>query len=116
MAAIRSSGNKTTERALRLLLKKYGIKGWCRHIAKMSDKPDFIFPQDRAAVFIDGRFWNKCPKCFVRPAIEENYWIIKIDNNVRRGKLINKKIKSINWTVLHFWEHSVKNHPPLSVV
>ncbi len=61
MAAIRSKGNKDTELRLAFILRAYGIKGWRRHYP-LPGKPDFVFPKQRLAVFVDGCFWHSCPK------------------------------------------------------
>ncbi len=56
MAAIRSKGNRDTEICLASVLRKAGIKGWRRHMP-LAGKPDFVFREQRVAVFVDGCFW-----------------------------------------------------------
>lgn len=55
MAAIRATGNKDTEIKLAAFFQKHGIRGWRRH-AKVTGKPDFLFREQRLAVFVDGCF------------------------------------------------------------
>ena len=57
MAAIHSHGNKDTELRLIALMREYGITGWRRN-APVFGKPDFVFPRERVAVFVDG--WLPC--------------------------------------------------------
>ena len=53
MSRIRGKGNKDTEVALAKLLRANGIKGWRRHY-HLEGKPDFAFPKNKLAVFVDG--------------------------------------------------------------
>lgn len=66
MSRIRGRGNKETEIALLLLLRKHRITGWRRHPA-LFGRPDFAFAGHKLAVFVDGCFWHNCPKHFNVP-------------------------------------------------
>ncbi len=94
-----------------LLFRKYlfskGLKGY-RIGYKLTGKPDIVFPKYKIAMFVDGCFWHRCPKCFVKPATNINFWKKKIDGNVRRDKEINKILKKEGWKVIRFWEHEIK--------
>jgi DNA mismatch endonuclease (patch repair protein) len=76
MSRIRGRGNKDTELALAKLLRSHGITGWRRQMvvslsversalsvgrSGVSVRPDFVFPRQRVAVFVDGCFWHGCP-------------------------------------------------------
>lgn len=61
MAAVRSTGNRTTELRLASILRANGITGWRRH-QPLPGKPDFVFRRERLAVFADGCFWHGCPR------------------------------------------------------
>ncbi|MFW6383403.1 MAG: very short patch repair endonuclease [Nanoarchaeota archaeon] len=74
-------------------------------------KPDMVFPKSKLAVFIDGCFWHKCPKCFKEPVSNKDYWIKKIQYNVDKDKRINQEIENMGWRVLRFWEHEIKKNP-----
>jgi DNA mismatch endonuclease (patch repair protein) len=56
MSAVKGKGNKSTELALAKLFRKNGIKGWRRNYSGVIGKPDFVFPKERIAVFVDGCF------------------------------------------------------------
>jgi len=58
MSLIWGKGNKETEHALLSLLKQNKITGWRRHLP-LPGKPDFAFPKQKVAVFVDG-----CLKAF----------------------------------------------------
>ena len=34
---------------------------------KLTGKPNFVFPEQRLAVFVDGCFWHACPRCYIKP-------------------------------------------------
>lgn len=60
MSRIRGSGNKDTELKLMAVFRLHGVTGW-RRKAPVFGKPDFVFPQSKLAVFVDGCFWHGCP-------------------------------------------------------
>ena len=107
MSKMRSQGNRSTELRMVELFRKNGIHGWRRNY-KVHGHPDFVFLGKRVAVFIDGCFWHKCPKCFVRPKSNIEYWLPKIERNKKRDREVNVELRSRGWTVLRFWEHSLK--------
>jgi DNA mismatch endonuclease, patch repair protein len=108
MAAIRSKGNKDTEMKLASILRIYGIKGWRRH-ALLPGKPDFIFPKQRLAVFVDGCFWHGCRWHCRMPQDNRLYWQNKISRNVERDRAITRLLRRIGWRVLRLWQHSLKD-------
>ena len=94
-----------------LLLRKYlfsnGLKGY-RVRSRLPGKPDIVFTRYKIAVFVDGCFWHRCPRCFVKPTSNITFWEKKIDGNVRRDKEINKTLRKQGWKVIRFWEHEIK--------
>jgi DNA mismatch endonuclease, patch repair protein len=55
MRAVKSKGNKSTEKKLIDLFKEKKLKGWRRNYP-IFGKPDFVFPKRKVAVFADGCF------------------------------------------------------------
>jgi DNA mismatch endonuclease, patch repair protein len=108
MAAVKSKGNKATEIKLASILRRNGIKGWRRHLPIVG-KPDFTFGKEKVAVFVDGCFWHGCPKCYALPKSRKAYWAAKVAANQHRDKRVNAKLKQLGWTVLRFWECSLRN-------
>lgn len=106
MAAIKSQGNKDTELKLANILRAYGITGWRRH-QKLFGKPDFVFPRERLAVFVDGCFWHGCPKHGRRPGCNRDYWIPKLEGNKRRDIAVSETLRRTGWRVLRFWAHAL---------
>ncbi len=107
MSMIRAR-NTQPEIRLREMLSAGGLRGYRLHY-KLMGKPDIVFPRRKIAVFIDGCFWHKCPRCFVKPATNRKFWREKIDSNVARDKVVTTKLKKEGWKVLRIWEHELKN-------
>ncbi len=108
MSQIKSKNTKP-EIAFRKAIWKNCIRGY-RLTSKIIGKPDVFFPKARIAVFIDGCFWHKCPKCFKKPKSGNDYWNKKIKGNVKRDAEINQKLCNNNIKVLRFWEHDIRNN------
>jgi len=107
MSRIRARNTKP-EIIVRKILSKSGIRGY-RLNYKLFGKPDIVFPKRNIAIFIDGCFWHKCPRCFKKPDTNRNFWMKKINSNVKRDKAVNSKLKKMGWVVLRIWEHETKN-------
>ena len=102
--------NTKPELLLRKLLSSNGIKGY-RLNYKLTGKPDIVFSKYGLAIFIDGCFWHKCPKCFIQPKNNKKFWKNKIKGNVERDKKVNKLLKQEGWKVLRTWEHLLRKAP-----
>lgn len=111
MAAVRSRGNRSTEWRLRPYLIQAGFKGWKVQSCDLPGKPDFVFPIERVAIFVDGCFWHGCPRCLRMPRTNKKYWKDKIARNIERDKINLKKLRALNWKVIRFWEHQLKKSP-----
>ena len=108
MAKIKSKNTKP-ETYLRKLLSSRGIRYRIHY--SLDGKPDIVFPSKKIAVFVDGCFWHKCPKCFRLPNSNKEYWSKKIQKNTERDKKINQILESKGWKVLRVWEHEIKKNP-----
>jgi DNA mismatch endonuclease, patch repair protein len=103
MAAIRSSGNKDTEIRLITILRDGKLKGWRRN-SLLFGRPDFVFPKNKLAVFVDGCFWHGCPRCYRSPKSNKAFWSEKKAVNRRRDLLVNRSLRAKGWRVIRFWE------------
>jgi DNA mismatch endonuclease (patch repair protein) len=112
MGAVRGSGNRTTERRLRMMLAQAAISGWQVRPPGIIGKPDFVFPNRRLAVFTDGCFWHGCRRCW-HASIRSNaaYWTMKLRRNRDRDVATTRKLRRRGWTVLRFWEHEIQSSP-----
>jgi DNA mismatch endonuclease, patch repair protein len=106
MAQVKSSGNKSTEVMLCNLLKQKRITGWRRNYPVFG-KPDFAFPKQKVAIFVDGCFWHGHPqKCRI-PASNREYWEKKILRNIGRDRIVNSTLKKKGWKVVRIWEDRI---------
>ena len=115
MSRVHGRGNKATELALIVLLRRHQISGW-RRGARLFGKPDFVFPKHRLAVFVDGCFWHACPKHATQPASNRIFWREKLVRNKTRDRLVTHKLKESGWRVLRVWQHELsrRNEPCLA--
>jgi DNA mismatch endonuclease (patch repair protein) len=109
MSQIRKT-NTEPEMILRRALSDKGAKGYRIHY-KLIGKPDIVFPRKKIAIFVDGCFWHRCPKCSIKIPIENrSYWQKKIANNVKRDKLVTARLRKSGWNVIRVWEHDVRKN------
>jgi len=76
---------------------------------KTNGSPDIILIDKNIAVFIQGCFWHKCPKCYKESKSNKEYWVPKIEKNVKRDQKNEKIIKSSGFKIIKVWEHQFKN-------
>lgn len=107
MSRIRGKGNKDTELALIAIFRRHGITGWRRH-QKLFGKPDFVFRQERVAVFVDGCFWHGCPQHKTKPKANKAFWARKFAANKARDRLVTRTLRAAGWLVLRIWEHDLR--------
>src|ERR1700722_16772448 len=100
MRAIKSRGNRTTERRLRAMLVRSGLRGWTMYPAKSIGSPDFLFVAQKVAIFVDGCFWHGCPRCGHVPRTNSAYWKAKIDRNQKRDVLVRRVARSSGYAVV----------------
>jgi len=108
MSLIRSNKNRSTELRLIRIMRENGITGW-RRGSVLPGKPDFIFPTQRVAVFVDGDFWHGNPARFRQPTTNTKYWSGKIAGNKTRDKEVSKELSSRGWQVIRLWESKLRD-------
>lgn len=106
MAQIRATGNKQTELRFVEILRRNGIVGWRRH-QPIIGRPDFIFPREKVAVFVDGCFWHGCSRHGRSPASNQKYWLPKLLRTKRRDSRNTKTLRALGWKVIRLWEHDL---------
>jgi DNA mismatch endonuclease (patch repair protein) len=106
MSRIRGRGNKDTELALAKVFRAHRITGWRRH-RPVFGKPDFVFPGQKVAVFVDGCFWHGCPRHATWPAHRAAWWRRKILGNRARDARVTRALRRTGWRVLRVWEHEL---------
>ena len=106
MARVRCRENVRTELALLRILRRHKLTGWRRH-QPIFGKPDFVFPQQRLAVFVDGCFWHCCPKHSTQPMSNRDFWMRKLARNQIRDRLVNRMLRKAGWKVFRIWQHDL---------
>lgn len=109
MSHIRGKGNKETELVMIDILRKNHISGWRRNQAVLG-KPDFVFPKQKIALFVDGCFWHGCPmpKHSNMPRNNQKFWAKKLQANKDRDKIVSRELRKMGWKVIRVWEHELK--------
>lgn len=107
---MRANKRKDTsiELAIRRRLHASGLRYRVDHPADASDRrrrADIVFTRARIAVFIDGCFWHGCPKHYVEPKANSEYWRPKIARNTERDRDSTRRLQEAGWEVMRFWEH-----------
>ena len=106
MSRIRGTGNKDTELRLVAILRAHRVTGWRRN-SKLPGKPDFVFPAQRLALFVDGCYWHGCPKHYRRPKTHRAFWDAKIARNRQRDREVNRLLRAKGRRILRIWEHAL---------
>jgi DNA mismatch endonuclease (patch repair protein) len=108
MRAIRGTGNRSTELRLRFALVRAGVNGWKLHAKDLPGKPDFYFPEQKLAVFVDGCFWHGCPKCGHIPNNNRRFWATKLALNKERDQANKRRLRTLGIATIRIWEHEIK--------
>lgn len=106
MSRIRGCGNASTEIRFIAAMRGARITGWRRKY-RLFGSPDFVFPERRLAVFVDGCFWHGCPMHATFPKNNRVFWKHKLDANKRRDRMVNRVLRAKGWRVLRVWEHEL---------
>lgn len=110
MQSIRSK-DTTIELALRKALWKKGIR-YRKNYKGLIGKPDIVITKYRIVVFCDSDFWHGYDWDNRKSRIKSNqeYWIPKIERNMKRDKEVTAVLVEQGWIVLRFWEHSIRKN------
>lgn len=66
---------------------------------------DIAIPGIKLAIFLDGCFWHGCPIHRTYPKTNAEFWLDKIEANIRRDVDTNRLLREAGWKVLRFWSH-----------
>ena len=121
MAAIRSRDTKP-EIILRKRLWSKGYR-YRKNVKNLPGKPDIVIKRYMICVFVDSEFFHG--KDFdsgyqsrkyssLREQLEHSnhseFWLNKIQNNMKHDREIEAQLKGMGWTVLRFWSKDVLKH------
>ncbi len=92
------------ELILRKMLRDAGYPGY-RLQWKVPGRPDIAYPGRKIAVFINGCFWHRCPKCNLPiPKSNQEFWEAKFRRNVERDRKNTNELEALGWKVFVIWE------------
>ena len=110
MKQIKSKDTKI-ELALRRELWERGLR-YRKNVKSIVGKPDIAFIGKKVAVFCDSEFrhgynWGKRKFDFKS---NREFWVSKIESNMRIDKKVNETLKQQGWTVLRFWGKEIEKN------
>ena len=110
MQAIKSK-DTSIELALRKALWHKGIR-YRKNYKQLPGKPDLAITKYRIAVFCDSDFWHGYDWENRHQRIKSNrdYWIPKIERNMRRDLEVTSMLENEGWIVIRLWEHEIKRN------
>ncbi len=94
---------------LRKELWKRGLR-YRKNTNKVFGHPDIAFIGKKIAVFCDSEFWHGFNWEEKKKEIKSNkeFWIKKIERNMKRDIEVNSRLNEEGWTVLRFWGNDIK--------
>ena len=77
---------------------------------KLPGTPDIVLTKYKIVIFVDGEFWHGKDFDKNKSRLHQNkdYWIEKIEENIRRDEAIDKLLRQDGWVVLHYWSNDLK--------
>lgn len=110
MQAIKSVGTK----AEIILAKSLFAKGYRyrKNNRSVFGKPDLTFKKIKLAIFVDGEFWHGKDWEIRKKNLKTNqeYWIPKIERNMRRDNEVNLQLSAQGWKILRFWSKELEKN------
>ena len=92
------------ERRVRRIARQLRIRHTTQ-TASLPGKPDLLLPDHGIAVFVHGCFWHGCPRCYVEPKRNRQWWRQKIANNRRRDRRKADHLRKLGYSVITLMEH-----------
>lgn len=82
------------------------------HDKKLPGKPDLVFYKNKTVLFIHGCFWHGHENCkyFVVPKTRTEWWLNKINANIRKDAECVDLLEKEGWKVIIIWECDLKSN------
>ena len=85
-----------------------------KNLKYLPGKPDIAITKYKIAIFCDSEFfhgkdWNEQRKHLSKSNNSE-YWINKIERNMKRDDEVNHMLRCLGWKVLRFWGNDIKKN------
>lgn len=106
---------KCKDTKIELLLRKElwhrGLR-YQKNSEKVFGKPDIVFLGKKIAVFCDSEFWHGFDWENRKNDFKKNqdFWITKIERNMKRDDEVNEVLQMSGWIVLRYWGKEIKNN------
>lgn len=95
------------------MLRAAGFPGYRLQWKHAPGHPDIAYPGRKVAIFVNGCFWHRCPKCDLPlPKTNPEYWEEKFRRNVQRDKQKTAELEQLGWRVFVIWECELKSTDP----
>ncbi len=110
MSRIRSRGTKLEDKLEKVLLE---IGKDFEKQPQMFGKPDFVYRNEKIAVFADSDFWHGFDWETKKVEIKTNkeFWLKKIERNMERDKEVTQTLENDGWKVIRIWGHDIQKNP-----
>ena len=108
MQAVKSE-HTGPEMRVRRLLHAMGYR-FRLHRKDLPGKPDIVLPGRRKVIFVHGCFWHAhgCAKGRP-PKSRKDYWLPKLEQNMRRDRVKTEQLEALGWKVLVVWQCETKD-------
>ena len=103
MASIKGRDTRP-EITVRRILWRHGLR-YRTHDRTILGRPDISNKGKRLAIFVDGCFWHRCPKCYREPETNRDFWRSKVEENRRRREVVRDGLERQGFRVVEIWEH-----------
>jgi DNA mismatch endonuclease (patch repair protein) len=111
MSRIRSTNTQLEQRFFKLL-DDNKIK-YEKH-PKLFGKPDCYIKPD-VLIFVDSDFWHGWHFNQWRDRLPKEYWVEKIEKNIRRDFQKFRTLRSEGYKVVRIWEHTLMKDPERAI-
>ena len=83
-----------------------------KNYKKLPGSPDICITKYKIAIFCDsdyfhGRDWDSKLKKKVKKGNNNQYWTMKIQENIDRDNKVDAQLRGMGWTVIHFWSSEI---------
>ena len=109
MSKIRSKNTKVEKLIFKELRRKKIY--FQKHYKGPFGNIDIALPKKKRAVFIDGGFWHGHDFKNLKKRLSKDFWLPKIEGNMKRDRISRNKLRRNGWEVLKIWEHDIEKNP-----
>ena len=104
------SKDTSIEVSLRRALWKKGYR-YRKNYSALPGKPDIVLTKYRITIFCDGELFHGKNWEVLKPRLlkgnNPDFWVKKIERNMKRDDENDKKLLFLGWTVIHFWGNDI---------